>query len=56
MALQVPLLVEFLSLCNLFNLLFPGDASGKEPVGQPAFPGQEDPLEEGRTTHSNILA
>ena len=31
---------------------FPGGASGKGPT----FPQREDPLEEGITTHSSILA
>ena len=38
---------------------FPGSSAGKESAcnaGDPSsIPGQEDPLEEGQSTHSNIL-
>ena len=46
----------------IHNWGFPGGASGKEPLVQETEEtwvwslGQEDPLEEGITTHSSILA
>ena len=44
----------------IFTLGFPGGSDGKEfacNVGDlGSIPGQEDPLEEGLATHSNILA
>ena len=54
----------FISLVLLRHQLgFPGGTSGKEPVcqcrkgeTQAKSLGQEDPLEEGMATHSNILA
>ena len=56
----------FVRMCMIYTV-FPGGASGKEPTCQcrsrkrPGFGpwvwslGQEDPLEEGKATHSSIL-
>ena len=46
---------------NLLTSAFPGGSNGKESACNSLgdlglIPGQEDPLEEGMTTHSSILA
>ena len=41
------------------NMGFPGSSDGKESacnVGEPDFPGLEDPLEKGMAIHSSNLA
>ena len=45
------------------HLGFPGGTSGKDPAANAgdmreagSIPGREDPLEEGKATHSSILA